>query len=82
MTPSLLSFDNINFYFFFLGQFLSQIQRYSEAASQYLEALKLAPSEYELALGAATAFRQAGHNQQAEQFYRQAVSLKPMVTNS
>lgn len=76
----LCEFD-VNYIFILsTGQFLSQIQRYNEAASQYLEALKLAPTEYELALGAATAFRQAGHNQQAEQLYRQAVSMRPMVS--
>jgi len=61
------------------GQFLSQVQRYAEAANQYLEAFKLAPTEYEFAVAAATAFRQAGHNQKAEQMYKEALSLRPMV---
>lgn len=64
---------------FFAGQFLSQNRRYIEAAQQYLQAMKSAPTEYDLIIGAATAFRHAGSGDKAEQLYRQALSLKPMV---
>ncbi|XP_065216736.1 protein O-mannosyl-transferase TMTC2-like [Planococcus citri] len=60
------------------GQFLSQNRRYNEAAQQYLLAMKSAPTEYDLIIGAATAFRHAGRGDKAEQLYRQALSLKPM----
>ncbi|RZF42735.1 hypothetical protein LSTR_LSTR015153 [Laodelphax striatellus] len=59
------------------GQFLTELDRHSEAANQYLRATELAPKQYDLVLSAATALRQAGMNHQAENFYRKAVSLRP-----
>lgn len=68
--------------FFILGQFLSELERHSEAATQYLRAAELAPKQYDLVLSAATALRQAGQNQQAETLYRKAVALRPEVRYS
>lgn len=44
-----------------------------------MKAAELAPEQYESVLGAATALRQAGKNQEAELFYRKAAQLRPNV---
>lgn len=47
----------------------------------YEKAAELRPRDYELAVAAATAMRQAGRQNDAEKWYRKAVSLKPQVNN-
>lgn len=61
------------------GQFLSEVERHEAAADHYVKAAQLAPSEYEIIFNAANTLRQAGRNKQAEDYYRQAVLLRPQV---
>lgn len=63
------------------GQFLSEWHRHDEAAELFLEAAELAPDEYEIVFNAANTLRQAGRNHEAEQYYHQAVKLRPQVTS-
>ena len=46
----------------------------------YEKAAELRPHDYELAVAAATAMRQAGRHLEAERWYRTAVDLKPSVS--
>lgn len=69
----------MSIFYLISGQFLSELERHTEAASQYLRAIELAPDQYDLVLSGATALRQAGRNQQAEALYRKAVALRPQV---
>lgn len=62
-----------------LGQFLSENERYKEAADRFTKAVELAPAEYQLLEKAATALRHAGKSIQAELMYKRAVSLRPNV---
>lgn len=64
----------------FAGQFLSEMERHSEAAAHYVRAAELAPGEYEAVVNAATALRQADQKSEAEKYYRQAVKLRPEVS--
>lgn len=64
------------------GQFLSELERHSEAAVHYMRAAELAPQEYEAVVNAATALRQANRKSEAEKYYRQAVQLRPEVRKS
>jgi Flp pilus assembly protein TadD len=59
---------------------LASRRRYKEAAVMYEKAAELRPRDYELAVAAATAMRQAGRHQEAERWYRTAVDLKPSVS--
>lgn len=45
----------------------------------YEKAAELRPEDHELAVAAATAMRQAVRYQDAERWYRKAVSIKPTV---
>lgn len=47
----------------------------------YEKAAELRPGDYELAVAAATAMRQAVRHQDAERWYRKAVALKPAVSS-
>lgn len=64
---------------FFKGEFLASRRRYKEAAMMYEKAAELRPDDYELAIAAATAMRQAARYDDAERWYRKAVTLKPTV---
>ena len=66
--------------FFFAGEFLASKGRYREAAEMYEKSAELKPKDYELAVAAATAMRQAGRHIDAETWYRKAVFLKPSVS--
>lgn len=66
--------------FSFSGEFLASRGRHKEAADLYEKAAELRPMDYELAVAAATAMRQAGRHLEAERWYRRAVSLKPQVS--
>lgn len=68
--------------FSLLGEFLASKGRHKEAADLYEKAAELRPMDYELAVAAATAMRQAGRHLEAERWYRRAVSLKPQVSLS
>ncbi|KAF0770551.1 protein O-mannosyl-transferase TMTC2-like, partial [Aphis craccivora] len=61
------------------GVFLLEQERYSEAASQLVEAVALEPDDYDLTVTAATALRQAGVSLRAEEMYRKAAILRPQV---
>lgn len=61
------------------GQYLSECERHSEAAEQYVRAASLAPTEYETVFNAANTLRQAGRHAEAEQYYRSAVKIRPLV---
>uniref|UniRef100_A0A8D8X1R3 dolichyl-phosphate-mannose--protein mannosyltransferase n=1 Tax=Cacopsylla melanoneura TaxID=428564 RepID=A0A8D8X1R3_9HEMI len=65
-----------------LGQFLSENERYKEAADRFTKAVELAPAEYQLLEKAATALRHAGKSVQAELMYKRAVSLRPNDSRS
>lgn len=62
------------------GEFLASHGRYKEAAGLYEKAAILRPRDYELAVAAATAMRQADRLQDAEYWYRKAVHLRPTVS--
>lgn len=66
--------------FFLPGEFLASRGRHKEAADLYEKAAELRPIDYELAVAAATAMRQAGRHLEAESWYRRAVTLKPQVS--
>lgn len=70
---------HIFFYILSTGEFLASRGRHKEAADLYEKAAELRPMDYELAVAAATAMRQAGRHLDAERWYRRAVSLKPLV---
>lgn len=61
------------------GEFLASRGRHKEAANLYEKAADLRPRDYELAVAAATAMRQANRHDDAELWYRKAVFLKPHV---
>lgn len=63
----------------YAGQYLSECERHAEAAEQYVRAASLAPSEYEIVFNAANTLRQAGRHSEAEQYYRSAVRIRPLV---
>lgn len=63
----------------FAGEFLASRRRHKEAAVLYEKSAELRPNDYELAVAAATAMRQAGRYHDAEKWYRKAVSIKPTV---
>lgn len=63
-----------------LGQYLSECERHAEAAEQYVRAASLAPTEYEIVFNAANTLRQAGRHSEAEQYYRSAVKIRPLVS--
>ncbi|KAJ8972847.1 hypothetical protein NQ314_000012 [Rhamnusium bicolor] len=63
-----------------MGEFLASRRRYKEAANLYEKAAELRPEDHELAVAAATAMRQAVRYQDAERWYRKAVSIKPTVS--
>ena len=50
-----------------------------EAIEIYQRALKVAPEDFEITFNLANCFRQLGSNNQAEEFYRKAVDIKPEV---
>ena len=56
--------------------------RNSEAAEEFAKAAEIDPTDYESIFNAGVAFRQAGQHNQAEEFYRKAVDLKPNVSNN
>ncbi|XP_060851447.1 protein O-mannosyl-transferase TMTC2-like [Rhopalosiphum padi] len=64
------------------GVFLLEQERYSEAASQLVEAVALEPEDYDLTVTAATALRQAGVSLRAEEMYRKAAILRPQDASS
>ena len=64
------------------GQFLLESSRYVEAAQEYIRAAELAPDDHDVIFSAANALREAGLNQQAEEYYRKAVHLRPLVSRS
>ena len=63
------------------GQYLSECERHTEAAEQYVRAASLAPTEYETVFNAANTLRQAGRHSEAEQYYRSAVKIRPLVSS-
>ncbi|PSN37299.1 Transmembrane and TPR repeat-containing protein [Blattella germanica] len=75
-------FHDIRIMLMMYSQFLTELERHAEAAAQFVRAVELAPSQYDLVLSAATALRHAGHKQQAEHFYRRAAELKPQEARS
>lgn len=70
----------LNVCLFVSGEFLASRRRYKEAANMYEKAAELRPEDHELAVAAATAMRQAVRYQDAERWYRKAVSIKPTVS--
>ncbi|KAJ8959949.1 hypothetical protein NQ318_009381 [Aromia moschata] len=64
------------------GEFLASRRRHKEAANLYEKAAELRPEDHELAVAAATAMRQAVRYQDAERWYRKAVSIKPTVSKT
>lgn len=52
------------------AEFLSSVQRHSEACEQRVHAAELAPNEYALVVSAATALRLADRKSEAERWYR------------
>lgn len=70
---------NVFLLYFLTGEFLASRGRYKEAAVLYEKAAELKPRDYELAVAAATAMRQASRHDEAERWYRKAVILKPTV---
>lgn len=79
-----IHFSVTKLYIFFLyitGEFLASRRRHKEAAVLYEKSAELRPNDYELAVAAATAMRQAGRYHDAEKWYRKAVFLKPTVCN-
>lgn len=63
------------------GQFLSECERHAESAEQFVRAASLAPNEYEIVFNAANTLRQAGRHADAEQYYRAAVRIRPLVSD-
>ncbi|XP_030745752.1 protein O-mannosyl-transferase TMTC2-like [Sitophilus oryzae] len=59
------------------GAFLALSRRFKEAAILYEKAAELRYDDYELAVAAATAMRKAGRQEDAEKWYRRALSMKP-----
>lgn len=78
-TKIIVVFQNRIHCLFILGEFLASRGRHKEAADLYEKAAELRPLDYELAVAAATAMRQAGRHLEAERWYRKAVLLKPQV---
>lgn len=66
--------------YFVSGEFLVYRHQFKEAAAMYEKAAELSPDDYQLAVAAAIAMRQAGRPHAAEKWYRQAVALKPSVS--
>lgn len=54
--------------------------RHAEAAVHYVRAAELRADDYELAVAAATALRQADRRVEAERWYHRAVAMKPLVS--
>lgn len=61
------------------GQFLLEASRPREAAESFVRAANLAPADFEAVFNAATTLREVKELDRAEQFYRQAVQLRPHV---
>ncbi|XP_066599299.1 protein O-mannosyl-transferase Tmtc2-like isoform X1 [Prorops nasuta] len=64
------------------GMFLASQGRLAEAASEQLRAAELSRSDYELAVAAASALRQADRKEEAEGWYKHAASLRPQEARS
>lgn len=54
----------------FAAEFLSSVQRHSEAVEQRVYAAELAPNDYSMVVAAATALRLADRKAEAERWYR------------
>lgn len=61
----------------FVGQFLFDQKRVTEAASMFAKAMVLAPEDFDIAFTAAGYLREIGKNQQAEDCYKKAAKLQP-----
>ncbi|KAL7294792.1 hypothetical protein TKK_0011724 [Trichogramma kaykai] len=64
------------------GLFLSMQGRLSEAAEAHLEAATLSRQDYDLAMAAASSLRRAARCEEAELWYRHALSLRPLEARS
>lgn len=56
------------------GEFLSMVSRHAEACAAKVHAAELAPTDYALVVGAATALRLMDRKSEAEYWYRQVIN--------
>lgn len=59
-----------NFFLLKIAEFLSSMSRHEEACEQRIRAAELSPSDYSLAVAAATALRLLDRKNEAEKWYR------------
>lgn len=62
---------------FFAGQFLAQNGRFEEASECLIKASQLDGNDYEIISITANVLREAKRNDEAENYYRKAVKIRP-----